>query len=101
MTTLPPSPDPGLLGLIDQSPTLATIVGGLIVAGILYGLSFVPRLKLAYKVVGLGAERILGWILGLRVNGTVKRDLLVQAGYDDKSRGEGGTGPFPTAVLAH
>lgn len=80
----PPPVEPSLIGWIDQSPTLATIVGGLVLAGILYGLSFVPKLKPAYRVVGRGIARFFKWIWSWRVNGKVKRDALVQQGYDKR-----------------
>ena len=83
MPTPTPIP-PDLFGWIDQSPTLATIVGGLILAAILYGLSFVPKLKPVYEVIGQGIARFFKWVQSWRVNGKVKRDSLVQQGYDKR-----------------
>lgn len=84
MVPTTPLPNPGLLGIIDQSPTLATIVGGLILAGILYGLSFVNKLKPAYKATGRALVRFFKWIWTLRVNGKVKRESLIQKGYEKR-----------------
>lgn len=80
----PPPIEPGLLGWIDQSPTLATVLGGLILAAILYGLSFVPKFKPAYKVIAQGIALFFKWVWSWRVNGKVKRDSLVQQGYDKR-----------------
>ena len=57
MATPTPSPEPGLLRLIDQSPTLSAIVGGLVVVAIVALLSRVPKLKPIYKAVGRGIAR--------------------------------------------
>ena len=79
-----PTPDPGLLGLIDQSPTLSAIVGGLVVVALVALLSRVPKFKPAYKTAGRGIARLFKWVWSWRINGKVKRDLLVQQGYDKR-----------------
>lgn len=84
MATPTPSPDQGLLGLIDQSPTLSAIVGGLVVVAIVALLSRVPKLKPIYKSVGRAVARFLKWVWSWRINGRVKRDSLVQQGYDKR-----------------
>lgn len=79
-----PLPDPGLLGLIDQSPTLSAIVGGLVVVAIVALLSRVPKFKPAYKSAGRSIARFFKWVWSWRINGKVKRDSLVQQGYDKR-----------------
>jgi hypothetical protein len=98
----PPPVEPGLLGWVDQSPTLATIVGGLVVAAILYWLSFVPKLKPVYKGIGKGVARFFERVWSLRLNGKAKRDALVQEGYDKRDaevRSERATSPRPAWLL--
>lgn len=81
---MPSLADPGLLGVIDRSPTLATIVGGLVVMAIVALLSRVPKLKPIYSAVGRNITRIFKWLVSLRVNGAVKRASLRKAGYDER-----------------
>lgn len=52
MATPTPTPEPGLLGLIDQSPTLYGIVGGLAVVAVVALLSRAPKLKPITKPSG-------------------------------------------------
>lgn len=84
MATPTPTPEPGLLGLIDRSPTLSAIVGGLVVVAIVAMLSRVPKLKPTYEAVGRAVARFFKWVWSWRVNGKVKRDSLVQQGYDKR-----------------
>ncbi len=80
----PPIPDPSLLGLIDQSPTLSAIVAGLAVVLIVALLARVPRLTPFYKTAGRGIARFFRSVSSWRINGRETRDALAQQGYDKR-----------------
>ena len=82
-----PASGSGVLGFIDQSPTLSAIVGGLVVVALVALvalLSRVPRLKPIYTAAGRGITRFFRWLASLRVNGAVRRASIKNAGYDER-----------------
>ena len=81
-----PPADLSVLGFVDQSPLLATVIGGVIVFIIAAILTRIPKLKPYFHKGWARITQFLKWVFELRISTGAKRDAMEIAGYERRNQ---------------